>query len=72
LRYRLAESIGKATPSTTFAQLLPNSHDEVPMNDMSEFMPHGMCFLWRRDILTLHVAADALIALSYFASRCCC
>jgi serine phosphatase RsbU (regulator of sigma subunit)/anti-sigma regulatory factor (Ser/Thr protein kinase) len=30
-------------------------------------MPHGMCFLWRPDVLALHVTADALIALAYFS-----
>ena len=31
------------------------------------FMPHGMCYQWRADILTLHVASDTLIALAYFS-----
>src|SRR3984893_15272546 len=31
------------------------------------FMPHGMCYQWRPDILTLHVVADSLIALAYFS-----
>lgn len=31
------------------------------------FLPHGMCFLWRPDVLTLHIASDALIALAYFS-----
>lgn len=31
------------------------------------FMPHGHCYLWRRDILWLNVGSDALIALAYFA-----
>ncbi len=30
------------------------------------FMPHGMCYLWRPDILALHVGADSSIALAYF------
>lgn len=30
-------------------------------------MPHGMCFLWRWDLLILHVGADVLIALAYFS-----
>ena len=29
------------------------------------FMPHGMCYLWQRNILALHVISDALIALAY-------
>ncbi len=35
--------------------------------DSSPFMPHGMCLLWRKDLLALHVVSDALIALAYFA-----
>ena len=35
--------------------------------DVSQFMPHGMCFLWRPDLLAFHVVADALIALAYFS-----
>ena len=31
------------------------------------FMPHGMCYQWRPDILTLHLVADSLIALAYFS-----
>jgi len=35
----------------------------VPAN----FMPHGHCYLWRPDVLWLHVGSDALIAGSYYA-----
>ena len=31
------------------------------------FMPHGMCYLWRPGILSLHVVSDSLIAVAYFA-----
>lgn len=31
------------------------------------FMPHGMCYLWRPDLLALHVISDAAIALAYFS-----
>lgn len=30
-------------------------------------MPHGMCFAWQRNVLLLHVASDAAIALAYFS-----
>jgi PAS domain S-box-containing protein len=33
----------------------------------TDFMPHGYCFLWFPEVLWLHAASDALIALSYFA-----
>src|SRR5713226_7268714 len=33
----------------------------------SDFMPHGMCYLWNRDILWLHVVSDALIFLAYLS-----
>ncbi|MFP5512804.1 MAG: sensor histidine kinase [Alphaproteobacteria bacterium] len=35
--------------------------------DTSGFVPHGVCLLWRPDILALHVASDMLIGLSYFS-----
>jgi signal transduction histidine kinase len=41
-------------------------HLENPLSG-SDFMPHGMCYLWRPDILGLHVIADALITLAYFS-----
>jgi signal transduction histidine kinase/ActR/RegA family two-component response regulator len=31
------------------------------------FMPHGMCYLWREDVLALHVLSDSLITLAYFS-----
>jgi anti-sigma regulatory factor (Ser/Thr protein kinase) len=30
-------------------------------------MPHGMCFLWQKNLIAFHVIADALIALAYFS-----
>lgn len=32
-----------------------------------QFMPHGYCFLWRPELVWLHVLADLMIAISYFA-----
>ena len=31
------------------------------------FMPHGMCILWRPDLLWAHAISDFLIGLSYYA-----
>lgn len=31
------------------------------------FMPHGMCYQWRADVLALHVISDSLIAAAYFS-----
>jgi signal transduction histidine kinase len=33
----------------------------------NRFMPHGMCYLWRPDLLWMHVISDSLIGLAYFA-----
>src|SRR5579862_7280921 len=33
----------------------------------ANFMPHGHCYLWRPDVLWLHVSSDAIIAASYYA-----
>lgn len=38
--------------------------DWVSQFDM--FMPHGMCLLWRPELMALHIVSDALIALAYF------
>jgi two-component sensor histidine kinase len=32
-----------------------------------EFMPHGMCVMWRPDLIWLHAVSDGLIALSYYS-----
>ncbi len=37
------------------------------MPSMSGFMPHGMCYMWRLDILLMHVVSDLLIGLAYFS-----
>jgi len=31
------------------------------------FLPHGHCYLWRPDVLWLHVISDGVIAASYYA-----
>jgi two-component system NtrC family sensor kinase len=31
------------------------------------FMPHGMCYLWKPGLILLHVISDVAIALSYFS-----
>jgi C4-dicarboxylate-specific signal transduction histidine kinase len=32
----------------------------------SDFMPHGVCFLWNPEIVWLHAISDAVIAVSYY------
>jgi signal transduction histidine kinase len=32
----------------------------------SDFMPHGHCYFWQPEIVSLHVSSDALIAAAYF------
>ena len=34
---------------------------------MHGFMPHGMCYLWRLDILLMHLVSDLVIGLAYFS-----
>lgn len=34
---------------------------------MTEFMPHGHCYLWKPGLVWLHVASDIVIGLSYFS-----
>lgn len=37
-----------------------------PVNSLLPFMPHGFCFQSRQDVILLHVASDAIVALAYF------
>ncbi len=34
---------------------------------VSDFMPHGHCYLWSPEILWINVVADAIITVSYYA-----
>lgn len=43
-----------------------NNPSMMTIFETSRFMPHGHCYLWRPQILWLHVFSDSLIALSYF------
>jgi len=45
--------------------IIPAMH-QISLNAHG-FMPHGMCYLWRPDILWLHVGSDALTALAYYS-----
>jgi PAS domain S-box-containing protein len=31
------------------------------------YIPHGHCYLWQRELIGLHIASDSLIALAYFS-----
>src|ERR1700677_4196595 len=31
------------------------------------FMPHGMCYMWGKRVIALHVTSDAIIALAYYS-----
>ncbi|MGI8501749.1 MAG: hybrid sensor histidine kinase/response regulator, partial [Hassallia sp.] len=33
----------------------------------SPFIPHGHCYLWKTDLVWLHLLSDAFIALAYFS-----
>lgn len=33
----------------------------------SSFVPHGHCYLWQTNLVSLHVVSDALIALAYYS-----
>lgn len=38
---------------------------------MEMFMPHGMCFMWNKLLLTLHVGSNLLVGLSYYIISFC-
>src|SRR4028118_889395 len=31
------------------------------------FIPHGHCYLWKTDLVVLHVVSDSVIALAYYS-----
>ena len=31
------------------------------------YIPHGLCLLWRPELIALHVGSDAAIALAYYS-----
>jgi signal transduction histidine kinase len=35
--------------------------------DSANLAPHGICLLWRPELIWLHVASDSIIAISYFS-----
>src|SRR5947207_5812137 len=35
--------------------------------DSSMYSPHGICLLWEPELIWLHVASDAVIAMAYFS-----
>lgn len=35
-------------------------------DQLQTFMPHGMCLLWRPELMFLHIVSDGLIAAAYF------
>ena len=39
-------------------------------NVVFAYIPHGHCYLWNTDLVSLHVISDALIALAYFSIPC--
>jgi two-component system, LuxR family, sensor kinase FixL len=41
------------------------------MNEIRDFMPHGMCLLWRPELMALHILSDGFIAAAYFAIPVC-
>ncbi len=43
-----------------------NTHSSYELISPLGFMPHGMCYLWRPDILALNIISDGFIALAYF------
>jgi len=34
---------------------------------MLDFLPHGSCYLWDKNLIAAHAAADILIALAYYS-----
>ncbi len=39
-------------------------------NAILAYIPHGHCYFWNGELISLHVASDALIAVAYFSIPC--
>jgi hypothetical protein len=35
--------------------------------EIISFIPHGHCYLWKQELVWLHLSSDALIGLAYFS-----
>lgn len=44
---------------------VPAAH--AASNILSEFLPHGFCYTWNRDLVWLHLVSDSLIGVAYFS-----
>ncbi len=44
-----------------------NLFDTSVLLGANSFIPHGHCYLWRSPLVSLHVASDAIIAISYYS-----
>ena len=47
--------------------VLGKGWDGMDYFNINNFMPHGMCYLWRPELVGMHVIADLAIALAYFS-----
>lgn len=45
---------------------LGTTTSEVPALQVA-FMPHGMCYLWKPELVSLHIISDSLIAVAYYS-----
>ena len=41
--------------------------DLTALFNSADLAPHGLCLLWRPELIWLHVMSDTVIALSYFS-----
>jgi hypothetical protein len=66
--YRQAQRNAPVEP-LSIGRFPANSMIDTIRRSLSEdgFMPHGMCYLWRPSVLSLHLVSDALITLAYFS-----
>lgn len=39
----------------------------LPLGATSLFIPHGHCYLWKQNLVGLHITSDAAIALAYYS-----
>ncbi|NJP12433.1 MAG: PAS domain S-box protein, partial [Leptolyngbyaceae cyanobacterium RU_5_1] len=49
------------------AVVLVGGRFDITLLTSGQFIPHGHCYLWKRELVALHLLSDSLIALAYYS-----
>jgi hypothetical protein len=57
----------QSTSAAVLADTPPAELSNVKNASPQPFLPHGICILWNKSLLLLHIVSDSIIALSYYS-----